>query len=531
MKRPVVSRFQRRPVAVFAAVCLLISCVLFRIARLQTGTGAQTASAGQKYVRLGVSRGYIYDRDLKPLVNTGSRGVAVVLVNDLTRSMLPADGGGIKKDGVCLSFVTDTPVEATPFSTNVRLIERYASPLCVHLIGYTDADGRGVCGVERSFDRILNDAGGSIGVAYSANGQGSAIAGTGIATVDDGYNDPAGVVLTVDKEIQRIAEDAAAVAGLRTGAVVVLDVSSAEILASVSVPAYRINDLASSLNDPKKPFLNRALAAYPVGSAFKPFVAAAALENGVVPADGYLCRGAVDICGQTFRCYNSTSHGAMDLSLALVRSCNCYFIALGLQTGAAALLRTASAFGFGREVALTNDIVGASGRLPKEDTLTDGALALLSFGQGELLASPMQMAAAFAALANGGVYRAPVLMKALVDEKMNEYAFYKNETEGSAASEETCRAVSEGLRRNMLEGTGKKGASELFASAGKTATAQTGRFDENGNELLCTWFCGFFPYEDPRFVVVVFSEDGASAAETLAPLYKTVSEGIWLAQY
>ena len=264
---------------------------------------------------------------------------------------------------------------------------------------------------------------------------------------------------------------------------------------------------------------------------FKPFVAAAALENGVAPKNDYPCEGAVTVGGQSFRCYHAVSHGSQDLASALVNSCNCYFISMGLQTGGEALIRTARSFGFGASTALTGDVVGAAGTLPEETGLTDGALALLSFGQGELLASPLQLAAAFAALANGGTYRAPVLMKALVDGELREYAFYRNETERLAASEASCRAVGEGLRRNMLEGTGRKGASELFASAGKTATAQTGRFDENGKELLCTWFCGYFPYEDPRFVVVLFSEDGVSAAETLAPLFRAVSESIWQAQY
>ena len=103
----------------------------------------------------------------------------------------------------------------------------------------------------------------------------------------------------------------------------------------------------------------------------------------------------------------------------------------------------------------------------------------------------------------------------------------RRETENRAASEETCKILSACLRQNMLEGTGKTGASELFAAAGKTATAQTGDIKPDGTERLCTWFCGYFPYEAPRFVVAVFNEDGAFASEDCAPVFRAISEGIY----
>lgn len=533
MKRRKKAAFEKRPAALFLLLCALFAAVLTRLAYLQTGLRAAVAAdTGEKTVAVAQSRGYIYDRNLVPLVNTETRSVAAVLLGDATRDLVPGGAellyGSADAQNVLVTFISETPVKETPCSTNIRTVVRNGSrQLCTHLIGYTDVSGAGVCGIEKSFDKILNDAAGNIGVSYTANGLGEAIAGMGISIKDESYDSPAGVVLTIDARAQRIAEDALNASEIKKGAAVVLAADTGEILALASVPAYDVKNLAASLHDPDLPFLNRALAAYPVGSVFKPFVAAAAMEHGVICPEDYECTGQIAVEELTFRCFSGVSHGEIGLSGAIERSCNCYFISLGQTLGAEALTETAALFGFGTQIRLTGDILSAAGNLPDAARLSSpGALANLSFGQGELLASPLQLAAAFAAIANGGVYRAPYLTKALVDDTKTEYAYYKNETENRAASEETCRILGACLRQNMLEGTGKTGASDLFAAAGKTATAQTGDIKADGTERLCTWFCGYFPYEAPQFVVVVFNEDGAFASEDCAPVFRAISEKI-----
>lgn len=533
MKRREKKRAARRAVAVFAALCVLFAGIAARLAYLQTRNASLAAEADEKRIGIAVSRGYIYDRHLTPLVNTGAKNVAAAVLSEAARRFLPEElpaGAFEKSTGICVTLETGRPVPRTMFTLNVKKILRYpATPLCAHLIGYTDAGGYGVCGVEKSYDKILQEASGSIAVLYTANVYGQAIAAGGIRTVNDGYNNPAGVVLTIDSRIQQIAEKAVNASAITRGAAVVLDVHTGEILALVSVPVYDVNDLASSLQDPRLPFLNRALSAYPVGSVFKPFIAAAALEHGGDCPGDFSCTGAIDVQDLRFRCYRSAAHGVLDLSGAVCHSCNCYFIGLGLQTGASAVTETASAFGFGREVRLTGDLKSAAGVLPAVQELTVGGLANLSFGQGALLASPLQLAAAFAAIANGGIYRAPYLMKALVDRTQTPYAYYKNEDPTLAADAATCSVLSESLYRNMLEGTGRNGCSAYFSSAGKTATAQTGHFLPDGSEQLCTWFCGYFPYESPRYAVVVFNEYGTAASEDCAPVFQSISEGIFAA--
>lgn len=158
------------------------------------------------------------------------------------------------------------------------------------------------------------------------------------------------------------------------------------------MPGYDPDNLAASLDAPDSPFLNRVLECYTVGSVFKPVLAAAALEQGTFPE--YECTGAAVIDGQIFRCAADVPHGQIGLEEALEKSCNGYFVRLGQQLGAENLLQAAQRFGFGQEISLAGDLHAASGNLPDAAELAQsGQLANFSFGQGSLLASPVQIAA------------------------------------------------------------------------------------------------------------------------------------------
>ena len=93
-------------------------------------------------------------------------------------------------------------------------------------------------------------------------------------------------------------------------------------------------------------------------------------------------------------------------------------------------------------------------------------------------------------------------------------------------SVDTAKTVTELLRETVVSGSGKRAETEYFDAAGKTATAQSGWFDENGNEVTHSWFCGFFPYSSPRYVITVFKENGAGGALDCAPVFKYIADGI-----
>lgn len=223
-----------------------------------------------------------------------------------------------------------------------------------------------------------------------------------------------GVQLTISRPVQRAAE-AVAAETMTSGCILVLDVQTAAVRASVSVPGYDPDDLAASLGASDSPFLNRALESYAVGSVFKPVLAAAALEAGLSPE--YECTGAVMVDGQIFRCAGGVPHGTVNLAEALEKSCNGYFVRLGQQLSAEMLLQTAEAFGFGRQIAVAGRLYADSGNLPTAQELAQsGQLANFSFGQGSFLASPVQVAAMMNAIACGGVYRTPFFVEGTVDE-------------------------------------------------------------------------------------------------------------------
>ena len=520
-------RFQRRkarrPAAVFLCILLLFAGGFARLADVSSSYALRTAGmeAGKRKIRLETSRGNIYDRHMRPLVNTKTQNMVVSLVSP--------DGA---LTGAPAVYPTDRPVtEDGRTKTYVRIGRSDGNPPAAHLIGYLDADGTGICGIERSYDRILKEAGGALYAAYSVNGLGQAMAGEGLDMKNENYGSKAGVMLTLDADMQRILEGVMQRSGIRTGAAVILDVQSFEILALVSVPVFDVRNLSASLRDPDLPFLNRALSAYPVGSVFKPFIAAAALENGVEPDGSYRCTGGVNVGGVAFSCYRNTAHGTLDLSGAIAASCNSYFIELAADVGPQALSAFCEACGFGREIRLTGDLVCDAGVLPDAGSLSPpAALANFAFGQGEVLATPLQLAAAYAVIANGGIYREPTLLKYLIDEAGEPYAYYQSEIESRVMSPDVCAALTIALGNNMLEGTGKNGASVFVSSAGKTATAQTGRYDENGVERLCTWFCGFAPEKAPRYAIAVFNEHGSAASVDCAPVFRSILDSLYDAQ-
>ena len=532
-KRKTPKVWNRRVVAVFAAICLAFALLTARLARIMTGTLTDAAAAQDTgRIVLGQTRGYLYDRSRVPLVNAGRQNLVVALCCDKTLDAVNALFGAEAlteiKVGSVVTKATDTDIPESDCVKNVRLVTRSGEGLCRHILGYTDGSGRGVCGLEAAFNGLLREAGGTVYAEVTLDANGRALAGDGVTIARDNYNSPAGIALTIDSGIQRIAETALANSSIVCGAAVVQDCNTGELLAVASVPTYDPTDLTPSLTDEDLPFLNRAVCAYPVGSVFKPFIAAAALNAGRNPNDVYACEGHTQVGAREFRCYNGNVHGGETLNEAIANSCNCYFIEQGLAVGAEGVINTCAAFGFGRRCELFPGDGSQKGNLPaSEDIQSDAQLANLCFGQGELLVSPVQMAAAYSALANGGTYHEPYILKELIDNSGQAYGFFRPETKPyRVIGEADCRTIGKCLYNNMINGTGAGGRPANTTAAGKTATAQTGRYDENGAEQLCTWFAGYFPYTQPQYTVVIFNEKGRAASVDCAPVFKEIAERV-----
>ena len=309
---------------------------------------------------------------------------------------------------------------------------------------------------------------------------------------------------------------------MTSGCILVLDTATAAVRASVSVPCYDPENLADSLQAENSPFLNRALQSYAVGSVFKPVLAAAALEAGLQPV--FECTGAVVVDGQIFRCAGGVPHGQVDLAAALEKSCNGYFIRLGQQLGAESLLDAAKAFGFGQSLPLAEGFAAEAGQLPTPQELAQsGQLANFSFGQGSLLAAPMQVAALFNTLAADGVYRAPYVLQATLDETTGQPV----ETLSHPRGRRVISAQNAALLRAMLvqvvqQGTAQDAAGLSGGAGGKTGTAQTGQFTPEGTERCNLWFAGFWPAEKPRYTIVVLQDGAVHTAYSGAAIFAQV---------
>jgi cell division protein FtsI/penicillin-binding protein 2 len=151
----------------------------------------------------------------------------------------------------------------------------------------------------------------------------------------------------------------------------------------------------------------------------------------------------------------------------------------------------------------------------------------LGFGQGSLLATPLQIANCYATVANGGIYNEPSLIKGFIEEDEN-FTEINKKTSKRVLKTETCDILKEYLLNVVTTGTGKPAFTSLFLSCGKTATAESGQYDKNGVEISHSWYVGFFPYEKPKYVICIMKENGISGSSDCAPVFKEVAENIFI---
>lgn len=321
--------------------------------------------------------------------------------------------------------------------------------------------------------------------------------------------------LTLDSRLQQVAY--AVLAG-RAGACVILDPRNGAILTLVSSPSFDPEVLAMHqiLERRDAPLLNRVLQGrYPPGSAFKPLIAAAALEEGIdpiwdCPAEGFRPRYAPaaihDHEFYEWQRRGRTWPGRLDVDLdtALAKSSNVYFARLGVELGYQAFNRVTAAIQFNQPIRLTRlphgpaAIPSLAPRLTADD---EGELAQCSIGQGQMLATPMQMALLGAAIAKDGILYAPRLVR---DEPPTIL--------GRVFSPESTRRVRRALRDAVRVGTGRKANLAAIDVAGKTGTAQAATGADHA------WFMAMAPAEQPQLVLVLLVEHAGYASQSAVPM-------------
>ena len=527
---------KKRVCVLCVSLAVLWGCCLWRVFTLQREPALSDAAGEQATmtVDLGTARGTIYDCHLQSLVNNeteftasiaataaAKKCVAVSFDKQTSRSLLSR-----LKNGKPVAVRMDTPMALGEGIVLRTLPVRYGRPVIApHVLGYTDNSG-GVTGIEYAYDEVLSAYSGGVTVTYEANAAGLPVEGRAPTVNDTTARCKGGVVLTIDRTLQTIAQQAAE--QMSRGAVIILDPKTGEIRAMASVPTYQPDHVDEVLSAENAPLINRAVSDYNCGSVFKIVTVAAALEAGVSPNTTFSCTGGYSLGENAFHCHYILGHGTLTMKEAFAKSCNPYFIQLALSVGAEKLYDMAVSFGLDRAWTLADGLSTARGVLPSLQTLSssDAALCNLAFGQGELLATPVHVAQLAAAIANGGFIYRPTLIVGTVDENGTvtkaepsppQYVF----------SEETAAALRPMMEYTMVEGTGSKGQPFPKPAAAKTGTAETGWF-EDGQEVVQHWFTGYYPAEDPQYVVTVLCENSEASGESAAPVFKEICENLYL---
>ncbi len=534
MKNSVKNLSAVRAVALFTILLLGIGFSCLRVAMINFRYSSAASEINtSKSLTLGVSRGVIYDTELNRLTCTESDFVCAVKpsVKALAeiREFLSAEEYVAAVEAVSKNNPMLLHPEFDITSDEIiseRIYKRYNnSCLAAHIIGYTDSTGtKGISGIEKAFDNVLSQYSGRVSVRFFSNGAGGIMEGGKSEKVDENYNSDGGVVLSVKKSFQSALEKSMDYRGIKKGAAVMLDIKTGAVVAAVSRPNFNPDAVSDYLDDESEALFNRAFGAYPVGSVFKPLVAASALEQGIDPSAEFYCSGKTSAGGVEFRCMKS--HGNVNMASALVFSCNCYFVDLMNRIDSVQVRELADSIGFGRKTVLADGVETYSGYLPDEEELASTAQsANFSFGQGLLTATPVQIACLYSALANSGSFRMPYLVEGFCDGEGVFRSAHTAKPPYSVFSKKTSQWLISFLDLAVREGTGKNAAVEDVLVCGKTATAQTGDFS-SGKERLVTWFAGFFPAESPEYTLVVMCEDGTSGSQDCAPVFGDVVRAV-----
>lgn len=521
--------------------CVALFCFVglgIRLYGLMITEGAIYKSMAEKQqsyqIELNRGRGNIYDRNLLSFTAVGKKKVLVVvesgnevrdfnLLSEIDRKKAPQYFKTLQKDGIVYIDVQwDFDNDRIENHPNVCVIEdtkRYADEgNGAVTIGYLQ-DTKGASGIEFACEEYLEN-----GDGYTVNVCKDAFGGL-LPGLSFAMEKTDGKLLktTLNKKYTRICQDALENV---SGAAVLLDVQTFDLIAMVSSPTFNPNFLEEYLQDEALPLLNRATAMYDMGSIFKIVVLAAALEeNAVSPKDIFDCNSEKMVGDVRFSCKNHPNLKKMSVEQAFLHSCNSVFIDIGQKTEYNNILDMAKSFGLGENLIHPVDFPQNKGVLPDETEYYAADLANISIGQGKLLGTALHGAVLSAVIANGGVRRQINLTDSLLNADLSFYKSLRKSGEIRVLSEKNANIIKNMMIKTVKGGTGQNAYSEKVSCGGKTGSAQTG-IRIGDTEYVHGWFTGFFPAEKPKYALCIFVENGRSGAQSAAPIFKEIQQKI-----
>ncbi len=412
----------------------------------------------------------------------------------------------------------------TPDPNDVKRFEENAWSLPAYV---------GKQGIEWSLEEFLTGKPGTETVEVDARRRPVRVAGRENPTPGDR------LILTIDRDLQKFANEQLAEAQEKIGqnkgsAIVALDPKTGEVLCLASFPTYDTNlfrggisraDFKALQENPANPMWNRAIAGqYSPGSTFKIITTIAAAQAGIWSPDrAVICNGYYEIGNRKVKCLGN--HGAVTFRTAFTKSCNAYFSDFGLRSKRQGLIDAAEAAGLHQRTGI--ELRGeATGTLPTDDWIRrvqrkkpgeeiewyPGMTVNMGIGQGEVNATPLQMANVAALVANSGVNYRPHLLKARItpDGRVDvaPEELHRVDVDPRVWSELRSAMV------NVIE----TGTARVAQIPGIRWGGKTGSTESKGNKLTHSWFVGFAPADNPRIAIAVVLEEAGHGSDFAAPL-------------
>ncbi len=390
---------------------------------------------------------------------------------------------------------------------------------------YKQGDLIGSGGLEESYEEILRGEKGNRFVSVDVKGR-------EVGPFNDGKSDihpvnGADLMLSVDSDLQEYAEKI--LTGKR-GGIIALDPRTGEILCMVSKPDFDLSifsgttdakEFGKLLVDKDKPLFNRVIQSkYPPGSTWKMMMSLAALSTGdITPKSLVECNGSLTFGSRTWE--DEGVYGAINVVTAIEKSSNVFFYKMGLKIGIDNYNKYASMFNFGKRtgIDLPNETYGLLPSQGYYDKIfgprgwNQSVLINLGIGQGELLVSPVQLAAYCSAISQNGIYNQPHFVSRIKNSTTGKEEMFKYDTRKIEISKTFFETVQRGMYL-VVNGTGtaKNVKNSEYTIVGKTGTAQ----NSAGNNH--SWFVGYAPFEDPRIAVCVLGENAGWGNQYAAPI-------------
>ena len=401
------------------------------------------------------------------------------------------------------------------------------SEVAAHVIGFTGTDPGGLEGVEKKYDPTILGNTGYLVTERDALGRDINLKkGSEAKSGSKGSN----VILTLDKNVQYIAEKELAKAveknGAKAGIAIVMEPETGRVLAMANYPTFNPN---SYFKYSPSALRNRAISdSFEPGSTFKIFLVASALENRVIRSgDSFNCEnGSYNMSGRTI--HDTHRYGALTVPQILKYSSNIGAAKIGSRLGPERLYAGLTGFGFGEKSDI--DLPGEAGGLLRKQAKWYGIdLATISFGQG-VTATALQITTAVSAVANGGNLMKPYLVDRIADDSGTVLQQFAPQVRRRVISQETAKTVARMLEGVVIEGgTGTGAAVEGYRVAGKTGTAQKVDAASRGysRDKRTASFVGFVPLEKPRLTILVVIDEPKTSSYggvVAAPAFSAIAQ-------